>query len=71
MNSLLGIVKKSQKIKLQITENTSEKDLVTLAQCHNPLEVGEVIVRSTFDGPLIKVNLILLYCLPMLSISAH
>jgi multidrug efflux pump subunit AcrB len=35
---------------------TSEKDLVTLAQFQNPLEVGDVIVRSTFDGPLIKVK---------------
>jgi len=35
---------------------TSEKDLVTLAQFRNPLEVGEVIVRSTFEGPLIQVK---------------
>ncbi len=35
---------------------TSEKNLVTLAQFQNPLEVGDVIVRSTFDGPAIKVN---------------
>jgi multidrug efflux pump subunit AcrB len=35
---------------------TSEKDLVTLAQFRNPLEVGDVIVRSTFEGPLIKVK---------------
>jgi len=35
---------------------TSEKDLVTLAQFRDPLEVGEVIVRSTFEGPLIKVK---------------
>jgi multidrug efflux pump subunit AcrB len=35
---------------------TSEKDLVTLSQFRDPREVGEVIVRSTFDGPLIKVK---------------
>jgi multidrug efflux pump subunit AcrB len=35
---------------------TSEKDLVTLAQFEDPLEVGDVIVRSTFDGPVIKVK---------------
>ena len=35
---------------------TSEKDLVTLAQFSNPQEVGDVIVRSTFDGPLIRVG---------------
>ncbi|MGB2769338.1 MAG: efflux RND transporter permease subunit [Candidatus Zixiibacteriota bacterium] len=35
---------------------TSEKDLVTLAQFGDPLEVGEVIVRSTFEGPLITVK---------------
>lgn len=35
---------------------TSEKDLVTLAQFRDPLEVGDVIVRSTFEGPLIKVK---------------
>jgi multidrug efflux pump subunit AcrB len=35
---------------------TSEKNVVTLAQFRHPLEVGEVIVRSSFDGPLIKVK---------------
>ena len=35
---------------------TSEKNLVTLAQFRNPLEVGDVIVRSTFEGPIIKVK---------------
>jgi len=35
---------------------TSEKDLVTLAQFQDPMEVGNVIVRSTFDGPVIKVK---------------
>ncbi len=35
---------------------TSEKDLVTLAQFRDPREVGDVIVRSTFEGPLIKVK---------------
>ena len=33
---------------------TSEKNVVTLAQFRDPLEVGEVIVRSSFDGPLIS-----------------
>ncbi|NIM19237.1 MAG: AcrB/AcrD/AcrF family protein [Candidatus Latescibacteria bacterium] len=35
---------------------TSEKNVVTLAQFKNPFEVGDVIVRSTFDGPLIRVK---------------
>ncbi|UCC44846.1 MAG: efflux RND transporter permease subunit, partial [Candidatus Zixiibacteriota bacterium] len=35
---------------------TSEKNLVTLAQFRDPLEVGEVIVRSTFEGPVVKVS---------------
>jgi len=35
---------------------TSEKDLVTLAQFEDPIEVGDVIVRSSFDGPIIKVK---------------
>lgn len=35
---------------------TSEKNLVTLAQFRNPLEVGDVIVRSSFDGPLIRIK---------------
>jgi len=35
---------------------TSEKDLVTLAQFQDPMEVGDVIVRSTFEGPVIKVK---------------
>jgi multidrug efflux pump subunit AcrB len=35
---------------------TSEKNVVTLAQFRSPQEVGDVIVRSTFDGPLIKIK---------------
>ena len=35
---------------------TSEKNVVTLAQFREPMEVGDVIVRSTFEGPLIKVR---------------
>ncbi|UCF99120.1 MAG: efflux RND transporter permease subunit [Spirochaetaceae bacterium] len=35
---------------------TSEKNVVTLAQFRDPLEVGEVIVRTTFEGPSIKVK---------------
>ena len=35
---------------------TSEKNIVTLAQFRDPKEVGEVIVRSTFEGPLIRVK---------------
>ncbi|MFC2133756.1 efflux RND transporter permease subunit [Bacteroidota bacterium] len=35
---------------------TSEKNLVTLAQFDDPKEVGNVIVRSSFDGPLVKVS---------------
>ncbi|MFQ5510479.1 MAG: efflux RND transporter permease subunit [Candidatus Krumholzibacteriia bacterium] len=35
---------------------TDEKTVVTLAQFRNPMEVGNVIVRSTFDGPLIRIR---------------
>ena len=35
---------------------TSETDLVTLAQFKEPTEVGDVIVRSTFDGPTVKIK---------------
>jgi multidrug efflux pump subunit AcrB len=35
---------------------TSEKNVVTLAQFRDPAEVGDVIVRSTFEGPLIRVK---------------
>ncbi len=35
---------------------TSEKSVVTLAQFREPMEVGDVIVRSTLDGSLIKVK---------------
>lgn len=35
---------------------TSEKNIVTLAQFRDPMEVNEVIVKTTFDGPLIKIS---------------
>ena len=35
---------------------TSEKNVVALSQFKDPMEVGDVIVRSTFDGPLIRVK---------------
>ena len=35
---------------------TSERSIVTLAQFRNPEEVGDVIVRSTFEGPRILVK---------------
>ena len=35
---------------------TSDKNIVTLAQFRNPTEVKEVIVRTTFSGPLIRVK---------------
>lgn len=35
---------------------TSEKNVVTLSQFTDPLHVGNVIVRSSFDGPLVKVK---------------
>ncbi len=35
---------------------TSEKNIVTLSQFRNPGEVGDVIVRTTFDGPSVKVR---------------
>ncbi len=35
---------------------TSEQNIVTLAQFRDPDEVGNVIVRTTFDGPSIKVS---------------
>lgn len=35
---------------------TSEQNIVTLAQFRQPAEVGDVIVRTTFDGPSVKVS---------------
>ncbi|MFQ5469721.1 MAG: efflux RND transporter permease subunit [Gammaproteobacteria bacterium] len=35
---------------------TSEKNIVTLSQFRKPGEVGDVIVRTTFDGPSVKVR---------------
>ena len=35
---------------------TSEKNVVTLAQFRDPQEVGDVVVRSSFDGPIIRVS---------------
>lgn len=35
---------------------TSEKNIVTLAQFRDPQEVGDVIVRTTFDGPVVRVR---------------
>jgi multidrug efflux pump subunit AcrB len=35
---------------------TSEKNVVTLAQFKEPVEVGDVIIRSTFEGPQIRVK---------------
>nr|MBC8191939.1 efflux RND transporter permease subunit [FCB group bacterium] len=35
---------------------TSDKNIVALAQFKDPGEVGDVIIRSTFDGPQVKVK---------------
>ncbi|HER19650.1 MAG TPA: efflux RND transporter permease subunit, partial [Chromatiales bacterium] len=35
---------------------TDERNVVTLAQFRTPDEVGDVIVRSSFDGPLVRVR---------------
>ena len=35
---------------------TSEKNLVTLAQFKDPKEVEDVIVRSSFDGPALRIS---------------
>ena len=35
---------------------TSERNVVTLSQFGSPWEVGDAIVRSTFDGPQIKIK---------------
>jgi len=35
---------------------TSEKNVVALAQFREPAEVGDVIVRSTFEGPLVRIK---------------
>jgi len=35
---------------------TSAKNIVTLAQFETPQQVGDVIIRTTFDGPSIKVK---------------
>lgn len=35
---------------------TSEKNIVTLAQFRDPMEVRDAIVRTTFEGPLIRIK---------------
>ena len=35
---------------------TSEKNIVTLAQFRQPQQVGDVIARTTFDGPMIRIK---------------
>jgi multidrug efflux pump subunit AcrB len=35
---------------------TNARNVVTLAQFKDPMEVGEVILRTTFEGPLIKLK---------------
>ncbi len=35
---------------------TSEKNVVTLSQFRDPMEVGDVIVRSTLDGAIIRIK---------------
>ncbi len=35
---------------------TSEKNVVTLAQFHDPREVEEVVIQGTYEGPLVKVK---------------
>jgi multidrug efflux pump subunit AcrB len=35
---------------------TSEKNVVTLAEFQDPREVGDVIVRSSFEGPAIRIK---------------
>ena len=35
---------------------TSDKNLVTLAQFRDPVEVGDVIIRSSFEGPIIQLK---------------
>ena len=39
-----------------IESYTNEKNIVMLSEFSNPLEVGNVIVRSTFEGPNVKVK---------------
>lgn len=36
--------------------HTGERNIVTLAQFRDPEEVGDVVVRTTFEGPLIKIR---------------
>lgn len=35
---------------------TSERNVVTLAQFEDPEEVSDVVIRATFEGPLVKVG---------------
>jgi len=39
-----------------IDSYTSEKNLVTLSQFREPAEVGDVVVRTTFEGPVVRVK---------------
>lgn len=60
-HSLRDIVAAIQRRNVQSTGGsfesyTSEKNIVTLAEFRSPVEVGDVIVSSTFGGPLIKIK---------------
>jgi multidrug efflux pump subunit AcrB len=59
--SLREILQAIEKRNIRLTGGTfesytSEKNLVTLAQFSDPMEVGDVIVRSSFEGPLVVVS---------------
>jgi multidrug efflux pump subunit AcrB len=58
---LIEIIRAVQARNIRLTGGTfesftSEKNVVTLAQFRTPLEVKEVIVRTSFEGPLIMVK---------------
>lgn len=59
--SLMEIINAVQKRNIRSTAGkhesfTSERDIVTMAEFEDPMEVGDVIVRSSFDGPLVKIS---------------
>ena len=58
---LRDIIRAIQASNIRMTGGTFEsftdnKNVVTLAQFKDPLEVGDVIVRTTFEGPLIRIK---------------
>jgi multidrug efflux pump subunit AcrB len=58
MNDIVNAIK-SRNIKSSggsLESYTSERNVVTLAEFNDPMEVGDVIIRSTFEGNSVRVK---------------